>query len=521
MLNLPHARRWLEFDAMIAIIVVIASVGWMNVTDPDFFWHLKNGEIILESGSLFTVDIYSHTAKDTPIQITGWLFDVAIAWIHQNFGFAGIRVFAACFIFATWLAVYKCAKLYVVRSQTAALLGLFSIVLLAPLIAIRPNLFTHAAFAWVLFSALYLCRHHNFRALLWVIPLFIIWPYFHFGFAAGLLLLVLFVVAAWMDSFIPLTDNQPIQHLKNPFLIGIIISCALAALLNNYGATIYNDLFEMTVRAGTSPVSEWKSPDFKPPFQKILLVSLFIYILLLFVQKRSDSWLLFIIPAALLWSLLTAQRNQGFWAIILPVFVAIQVAGTAGTYQHAENKLSERLERNDPIPRITYYLNGILILLTLIVVAVRAPEVTKKHFTNAGALLPVEATDFLLNEVADGKLFNRYGSGGYLIWRTYPKFKVFVDGRYAPYTDQIIEDALYILAGRPDALNLLSKYEVEIAFAENDTALFHMLVTSAMFRLVYSDSKHSVFVLDNEKFKNLRSVAPQNDKNTIELESNT
>lgn len=506
-MDLIRMRRLLEFDATIAWIIVIASIGWMNVTDPDFFWHLKNGELLNESGGIFTEDTYSHTARGTPIQITGWFFDAALAWIWNTFGLSGIRFASAIFIFLTWLGVYQCVRLYISRNQTAAILALLSIVLLAPLIAVRPNLFTHAAFAWVLFFMLHYCRHQKTSQLFYLLPLFFLWPFFHFGFAAGLGLIGLFIASAWMDKVIPLTSCKPVNHLTTMPVLAILLACVVASVLNNYGPAIYPELVSMTVRAGSSPVAEWDSPDFKPLFQKILLASIFLYWLSLFLQQKRTSWIVFVIPAVLLWSLLTAQRNQGFWAVIMPVFLAITISGGINESSDQKNALSRRLERGDPVPRFTYYLNAFLIFMTVVVVVIKAPTITNKQMNSAGELLPVKATDFLLEKVPDGKLYNRYGSGGYLIWRTFPKFPVFVDGRYAPYSDKIIEDARHIMSALPGTISLLEKYGVEIALAETSTALFQTLDNSNLYRLVYSDSDHSVFVKNNQKYQALASVS--------------
>jgi len=46
---------------------------------------------------------------------------------------------------------------------------------------------------------------------------------------------------------------------------------------------------------------------------------------------------------------------------------------------------------------------------------------------------PKESCDFILNNDFPGPVYNPYLEGGYLIWKLYPKYKVFLDPRFATY----------------------------------------------------------------------------------------
>ena len=258
----------------------------------------------------------------------------------------------------------------------------------------------------------------------------------------------------------------------------------------------------MSMRASDSVVSEWQSPNFKATFQKLLLVSIFSYLVVIFVTDRKASWLMLLVPGTMLFTMLVATRNQGFWAVILPAFLAIGVSEILTQRTQPESQLLRQV----PHPQFAYFLNAMILLVTITTVILGGPAVQQRHRDAAAAVIPAAATDFMLNNIPDGNLFNRYVSGGYLIWRTYPRFPVFVDGRYFPYTREIMETYLHIISGLPKSVDLLKNHNVEITLVATNTALSELLYLSQDYRTVYSDPEHSIYVIDTDKFAQVETV---------------
>ena len=499
-------KRLLEFDAMIGFIILIASVGLMPLNDPDFFWHLKNGELLLANRVLFEHDPFSHTAAGNPLQVTGWFFDAAIAYVWQDYGAIGIRAISAFFITLTWLGIYKCANLFIQRNETCALFALFGIVLLAPLVAVRPNLFTHCAVVWVLFCLLGFMKSNRIGYLLILIPLFAIWPNFHYGFAVGLVLIGLFFASSILDRLAPLSSSRPLSGFLRSAPILISVICVLAVAVNPYGLQVFQELVMMALRGANSFVIEWQSPNFKVILQKGLLVSIFCYLAVVFVTGRKSSWLMLLVPGTMLYAMLLAQRNQGFWAVILPVFLAIGISEILNQRTQLDGQPGGQVLRHVPHPPFAYYLNAVILLVTVVAVFLGGPTVRQQRADAVARLYPAAAVNFMVDNIPDGNLFNRYGSGGYLIWRTYPRFPVFVDGRYFPYTPETMQIYEHIIAGLPQSVELLKNHNVEIALVDTNTALSELLYLSQDFRIVYSDAEHSIYVVDTDKFARVETV---------------
>lgn len=505
-MTLSSLKRLLEFDAMIGIILGITTAGLMPLLDPDFFWHLKNGELLLANRALFEQDPFSHTAAGAQLQVTGWFFDAAIAFLWQNYGSGGVRIFTAVFIALTWLGMYKCSTLFIQRKETCALLGLFGIVLLVPLFAVRPNLFTHCAIVWVLFFVLSFMKSNRINYLLALIPLFVVWPNFHYGFAVGLVLIGLFFASAALDQLAPLSSSRPLSGFLRPAPILISAICALAVALNPYGLQVYQELMMMTLRAADSDVTEWQSPNFKTLFHKVLLGSILCYLAVIFVTVRKSSWLMLLVPGTMLCAMLMAERNQGFWAVILPAFLAMGVGEILAQRPQPEGQPRSQMLQQVPHPPSAYYLHAVILSVTIIAVVLGGPVVRQQRADATSQMYPIAATDFMLDNIPDGNLFNRYGSGGYLIWRTYPRFPVFIDGRYFPYSVETMKIYKHISSGLPKSVDLLIDQNVEIALIGTNTALSELLYLSHDFRAVYSDPEHSIYVVDTEKFAQVETV---------------
>src|SRR5437899_2372277 len=82
--------RWLLF-------VAVFSLAAVPPLDPDLWWHLANGRLILTTGSIPHVDVYSFSAAGQPWVMHEWLADLGMYLLYQRGGlplmvaiFAGI-----------------------------------------------------------------------------------------------------------------------------------------------------------------------------------------------------------------------------------------------------------------------------------------------------------------------------------------------------------------------------------------------------------------------------------------------
>ena len=102
---------------------------------------------------------------------------------------------------------------------------------------------------------------------------------------------------------------------------------------------------------------------------------------------------------------------------------------------------------------------------------------------------PLAATDFLNREPATGPIMNHYNWGGYFIWKLYPQYRVFVDGRADVYGDRFIDDfaASYYLTDnwkRP-----IEQWGIQTIILPPDAPLITALRSSSGWKTIYADSQ--------------------------------
>src|SRR3990172_9986676 len=64
--------------ALALVCVGLVSVGLLHFTDPDYWWHLRTGRLIVETGSLPQADPFSFTAAGSDWLAHEWLAEVVI-----------------------------------------------------------------------------------------------------------------------------------------------------------------------------------------------------------------------------------------------------------------------------------------------------------------------------------------------------------------------------------------------------------------------------------------------------------
>ncbi len=116
------------------------------------------------------------------------------------------------------------------------------------------------------------------------------------------------------------------------------------------------------------------------------------------------------------------------------------------------------------------------------------------YFSKRSEVLPVQATDFVLNNNLQGKMFNLYRFGGYLIHRLYPERSVFIDGRADLYGDAFFDEYKEIKEGGEKARELLDKYNFDYLIIGASDPLYLDLLRDDRFQHVYKDELASIFV---------------------------
>jgi len=120
---------------------------------------------------------------------------------------------------------------------------------------------------------------------------------------------------------------------------------------------------------------------------------------------------------------------------------------------------------------------------------------------------PYKAVDFLIESGIEAKIFNDFNSGAYLIGRTSPKIKVFIDGRTELYGGDFFEDYNKAWRGDTELFDaLVQKFDLTGAFLNSvyvpapEETIRH-LYESPDWALVYFDYDAAFFLRTVDKNK--------------------
>ncbi len=495
-----------------ATILFVLTMGLLPIVDPDFFWHVKIGALIRQAGEIPSVEVFSHTAEGQAWVVQGWFSDVVLDYVWQSAGIVGIRLLVASLVVLTWALVYRTIRLYAARAETALILSIFAVALMAPFVGPRPTMATMLGLALTLYGLLAFRRSGELRWLLILPPVFGIWPNLHFGYIAGLGLVGLFALSELLARAVPIAR----EHRENgtlfargPALIGFLCAAAIGANPHGYG--VLWETVQMSVQGATSTVSEWQSPSFAILPGKLVYLAISVFVIARAFARQSIHWLDIVVPLAVIAAALSAWRNVPLMGIVLMPFVARALSN----WEKGIFVIPQRSVRgvgaavtHDMSPRASALVNMALVACAVVGTVFLAPLADRKFGEMHALYQPSGATDFLAAHDLKGRLFNTYNAGGYLIYRLYPKQRVFIDGRYNPYPRQVIDDYDTIVDGGPRWFVKLQSYEIDIVLSETHVHFRQLLLLRPEFRLVYEDPYFSVLIRDIDRFRSLATVEP-------------
>lgn len=399
-----------------------------NMTDPDVWWHLRTGQLILQNHAVFHVDPYSFAAAGQPWINHEWLTDLLMFRLYQVGGAGALVIAFAAIAAATSLLLFARSpgKPYIAAATT-----LWGGMISGPTWGVRPqvvSLLLASLFLWILEAS------EKKSKLLWaLIPLMVLWVNLHAGFAIGIALIALFLLGelfsvvlgfeVWKNSF---------PRLRR--LLLLLIACVAVIPLNPYGTRIYSYPWQtLSSRFMATYIQEWASPDFH---RSIYLPFLGMILALLFVVAVSSRRLR---PREIL--LLVVLSYAGLRSVRhIPIFALVAAPILAEQLQAILDEHGIRLaDRDGSASPAKALLNGLVLATLCGFVFLWVRDVVQRE-PEAEAAYPAQAVKFLAHSNLPGPLFNDYNWGGYLIWKLYPGTKVFVDGRADLYGDAFLQN---------------------------------------------------------------------------------
>jgi hypothetical protein len=461
--------------------------------DGDLGWHTTIGNYILHSWKVPTTDIFSHTLYGARFVAHEWLAEVAFAFANQLMGLNGDVLLTALLASITILLVYE----QMVKRNVFRLVALFISLWVAFAASIhwlaRPHMFT---FLFVAIWTYWLEDIYTYHGKnIWHFPLLMfIWANTHGAFFAGFVVWGTYV-ADWIFEFWQVRGTKEMG--RQLALIGLL--SFLVTFVNPSGWHLWDTTVGFVSNSFlTSHIVEYASPDFhdKNVWPFLFMVGFALFALVQAGRKIQVREALLLAGWAVLG--LYSIRN-------IPLFAVITAPTFGKLIQPWAEKISalvkwdSNLGGTEKALRGNVWIIGSTVLLGLILWS--GTPLDKNGIGNIYLpnKMPIQAVDWLQANPQEGKMFNNYVWGGYILYRLWPAQTVFIDARTDFYGEKLLREYLTVNNVSDGWKEILEKYNVSWMIVQKGDRLAEYLKANQTegWKVIYEDELAVIFRKDS------------------------
>ncbi len=482
MITVSTPRAGFSRAPMRALLLVLLYclpilVSVRPITDPDIWWHLREGQWIVDHHAVPTTDPFSTYGAGRRWLAYSWLFEVVVYGLFRGFGLPGLVIYTAGIAALITWTLHAMLRRLQSDFVLPCILTATGILAMGPvLVHPRPWLLTIVFFITEVTLIHTARRSGRSGGLLFLPVIFILWANINIQFVYGLFVLALATIEPLIERH--QGAEPPAQQLRVRSMASVFLLSTLATLVNPYGFRVFLSVFD-AVRL-SQPflfLQELAAPRFRSIFDWLMLAVTLAAVFLLgrrrsirpfpalllvtgvFLSFRAarDVWFVTVASLAVLaedWPGAPKDRETlpSFWRVAVVGVLAAVAVGTAWSRLGAD-----RLES----------------------------EVTRTFPAAAAAV--VEQRGY------SGPIYNHYDWGGYLVWRL-PRLLVSMDGRNPLHGDERILRSIATWGGERGWDSDPELLGAGIVIGESNSALVSLLRGDRRFDLVYEDTVAAVFV---------------------------
>jgi hypothetical protein len=256
--------------------------------------------------------------------------------------------------------------------------------------------------------------------------------------------------------------------------------------LNPSGVQLYRYPLDTLRSSGMrSFIVEWFSPNFHE-LKFISLLIAFLLLLVVLARKRARPPARTLVPLVLTTLLaLDAVRH-------IPIFVLLAIPVIASGL--AESFSPVRSHTPVPAKPARAMFSGLAVVLMAGFALTRWGLLARDQAATEAQQFPEKAVEALRSRDLGGRVFAYYDWGGYAIYKLYPKYRVFVDGRADLYGDDLLEQFRTAVQLRTGWLEVLDRWNVRAILLPPFCALVQALVLDPGWHVEYRDSQALLLV---------------------------
>ena len=459
---------WLGIALFPLLIIAIL----LPIQPHDYWWYLRLGKDVLETGAVPVVDTYSSLQAGQPIVYQSWLSAVFLWLGFKTNGIPLTILLVAVLIGLTYAMLWLLMRQGGMGPRLATLLTLLAGLSGSNNWGVRPQLFTYPLFLAVLWILLkWQNREHKF---LWaLVPLSLAWTNLHGSF-------ILFFIIVGLAFIFGNGDR------KKLFWVALL---ALAVTLINPRGLM---LWQSVVGTFTAPGIRDLSPEWLPPLNQGWQMNIFFAWLILlvplaaFARRRLSifEWMLFL---SFSWLALTGIRYVIWDLFIIAVLTAHLMPESIMQWFDQPQVVK--------IPSLNFGLGIVFLLIPLMLL----PGIREGWWNESPPALdpqtPVAAADWLaLHPELPGPMWNDVVFGSYLI-HAVPSRPVWIDTRIQViFTAEQARQYLFVQSAQAGWDSYLEKNGVNLlVLASTQPALVKAVQNSSGWCEQYHDDVALIF----------------------------
>jgi tetratricopeptide (TPR) repeat protein len=492
-------RGWLTPVIWISLLALGFTLGLQRIRTFDYWWQLRTGALIVETGEVPKQDVYTFTVPGARYIDIHWLHQLGLHGLHSLGGHDAVVVAKALMVCALIGILAPIGHRRERPWVSALALGLMLLVA-ADRFMPRPELPSFLLLA----AFLALLDRHERRRDAWIfalVPLQLIWANVHGLFALGLAVCAIYLAAELLRPLV--APGQRIDPGSAGRLAAVTALGALVCLLNPNGleGALYpiqqfgmigppedRGVFGSLIAELIPPIGGGRRHS--PP--ALVLTGILAALSLLAI---AWNWRRVHAADPLLWVAfaylaLGANRNLALFAIVAaPILV-----------RNANAVLDRRSIPRQAGTVASVAAVAVLVLLTLDVVSDRFfRRIGSFRETGLGTMevyYPVGAVDWIAEVRPPGPICHHMADGGYLIWRLFPDYKVMVDGRLEVFGAERFIDLQVAEPSRFKELDAEHRFGVVLVHfgLVRSDALLWWLHLNSNWLLAYLDDTTAVYV---------------------------
>ncbi len=473
-------RRIFSFPVMLCMALMLLSVLTTQdrFNDPDLWWHLKTGQIIWNTHSIPSTDVFSFTTNQHAWTAHEWLSQVVIYGAFKLAGYRRLMLLLCALTSLLLISQYALCWLYSGNAKVALLGAMVTWLFSTIGLAIRPQLFGYLLLALEL-ALLELGRRKNVRWFWALPPLFAVWVNMHGSFFLGLVILALVLACSYLNFAAGYLVAHPWQPATRRALAlaGGLSSAAL--FLNPVG--IRQILYPLDVmlhqKIGTAVVAEWQPLTFDEPRSLLVLLAAALVVLIPLLRRMPLYFHELVLASAGLFLAIQHKRMIFVFGLLVAPILCRFLADTWDSYNPRRDLLGA---------------NAFMMVLFACGMVWGFPSQVQldKQVVEAN---PTHAVEFVRSSGLAGNMLNEYVFGGYLIWAL-PEHKVFIDGRADVFEwAGVFKDLGDWATLQADPKVLLDKYKVSFCLLSSSSPMARVLPLVPGWKQVYRDDQATIF----------------------------